>query len=190
MTKGPPGDDDALAFEEAVRGARPIPKGAELVAGGPPPGVSTARRPVAEARAERAAIIDGDGTLTSAVFKLALAGEQIEGRGPGVDARVVRRLKAGDPRVEAHLDLHGHSRETAVAALERFVQTERAAHRVLLVIHGRGAHSGEGAVVKPLVWRWLASSRAAAAAVLAFTSARPSEGGDGATVVLLRKPPR
>jgi DNA-nicking Smr family endonuclease len=45
-------------------------------------------------------------------------------------------------------------------------------------------------VLKPLVWRWLAASPQAAAAVLAFISARPGEGGDGATRVLLRKPSR
>ena len=61
----------------------------------------------------------------------------------------------------------------------------------MLVIHGRGAHSLEaGPVLKPLVWRWLAASATSAAAVLAFASARPAEGGDGATRVLLRKPAR
>lgn len=186
MKKGAPGDDDARAFEEAVRGARPIPKRAARVTGdtAPPPAAPVRRL------AARPELSEGDGALTSATFTLTLTGEQIEGRASGIDVRVVRRLKAGDPRVEARLDLHGHSRETAVAALARFVETARPSRRALLVIHGRGAHSGEGPVLKPLVWRWLASSRAAAVAVLAFTSARPADGGDGATLVLLRKPPR
>jgi DNA-nicking Smr family endonuclease len=45
-------------------------------------------------------------------------------------------------------------------------------------------------VLKPLVWRWLRGSRLAAAAVLAFASAGAAQGGDGATVLLLRKPGR
>jgi DNA-nicking Smr family endonuclease len=104
----------------------------------------------------------------------------------------VRRLRAGDPGVEARLDLHGHGREAALTALERFVEAARAdGRRALLIIHGRGAHSSnDGPVLKPLVWRWLASSRAAAAAVLAFASAGPAHGGDGATLILLRKPAR
>jgi DNA-nicking Smr family endonuclease len=94
--------------------------------------------------------------------------------------------------VEARLDLHGRSRDEAVAALERFLELAReGGKRCVLVIHGRGAHSSDDApVLKPLVWRWLAASSIAAASVLAFASARPAEGGDGATRVLLRKPAR
>jgi DNA-nicking Smr family endonuclease len=179
-------DDDALAFAEAVRGAQPIPKGAGRVAGSAKP-ASGRRSPPA---AEHALLFDPATALTSVAFTLTLAGEQIEGRASGVDARAVRRLKDGEPAIEARLDLHGHSREPALAALERFVQSSRAAsRRAVLVIHGRGARSSaEGPVLKPLVWRWLASSRVAAATVLAFSSARPADGGDGATLVLLRKP--
>jgi DNA-nicking Smr family endonuclease len=178
------GDDDARAFEESVRGAQAIPKGAGRIAAAAPP-----RRVTAPAR-ERASLLDVGGPLTSNAFLLVVAGEQIEGRASGVDARAVKRLKGGEPAVEARVDLHGHSRDPALAALERFVRASRAAsRRAVLVIHGRGARSSdEGPVLKPLVWRWLASSKVAAEGVLAFTSAGPAQGGDGATLVLLRKP--
>jgi DNA-nicking Smr family endonuclease len=180
-------DDDVLAFEEAVRGAQPIPKGvARVAAGAPRPKVVA---PFRERPGERASLFDVAAPVTSPTFALTVTGERIEGRASGVDARAVRRLERGEPHVDARLDLHGHKREAAVRALESFVQTSRAAsRRVLLVIHGRGARSSEeGPVLKPLVWRWLASSRATADTVLAFVSAPPSQGDDGATLILLRK---
>jgi DNA-nicking Smr family endonuclease len=197
------GEDDARAFEEAMRGARPLPTEARRKHALPP---APARGPVPRApRARAPTSIDletpFESTLlptllpnsTSNGFRLETRGEAgaetIEGRGSGVDARAFRALKSGDTAVEARLDLHGLSRERALAALERFVAGARAdGRRAVLVIHGRGAHSGDARpVLKPLVWRWLAAAPAASAAVLAFASARPAQGGDGATLLLLRR---
>jgi len=74
--------------------------------------------------------------------------------------------------------------------LERFVTSSAArGARALLVIHGRGRGSdADGPVLRPAVWEWLASAAAERAGVMAFTSARPRDGGDGATLVLLRRP--
>lgn len=188
------GDDDALAFAEAMRGAKPLPAAVRAPlpaaprprAAPPGPGRLAARsRPEAyEAPLE--------GLTQSSAFAVETTGGSIEGRGRGVDVKLLRRLKAGEVTVEARLDLHGHARADALDALERFFERARAeGKRCLLVIHGRGAHSQDDApVLKPLVWRWLAASPASAFAVLAFASARPGQGGDGATLVLLRKPGR
>lgn len=181
-------DDDARAFQEAVRGARPLDEGhgrrvpVDPARPGPAPGRARAA-PTASPVASEAA---------SGAFDVRTAGETIAGRANGVDARVLRQLKAGKVQVDATLDLHGRPRAAALPALERFVHVARdAGKRCVLVIHGRGAHSSEeGPVLKPLVWRWLEASPAAAAAVLAFASARPAQGGDGATLLLLRKPGR
>jgi DNA-nicking Smr family endonuclease len=184
------GDDDARAFEEATRGARPIARAGRVgrvplrpaAPAGPPPHQPRATPPALDDDAAPRA--PGDAT-----FDVVVTGAAIAGRADGVDARVLRRLKAGELPVEARLDLHGRARVPALAALERFVAAARAdGRRVVLVIHGRGAHSAEdGPVLKPLVWRWLGGSSAAARAVLAFASARPAQGGDGATLVLLRR---
>ena len=186
-------DDDARAFAEAVRGTKPLAADERDRVPLPPPARGSPPRQAPGARA-RAEAYEGstDALIDSATFEVATRGEAIEARGAGVDVKLLRRLKAGEPRAEARLDLHGRSRDEAVQALERFVADARgAARRCVLVIHGRGAHSLEaGPVLKPLVWRWLAASATAAAAVLAFASALPAEGGDGATRVLLRKPAR
>ena len=60
-------------------------------------------------------------------------------------------------------------------------------HRVLLLVHGRGLHSDEdGPVLKALVPEWLMAPPVAPH-VLAFTPARPADGGEGALYVLLRR---
>ena len=54
------------------------------------------------------------------------------------------------------------------------------------MIHGRGHGSDAGGpVLRPAIWEWLASAAAARCGVMAFASARPREGGAGATVILL-----
>jgi DNA-nicking Smr family endonuclease len=183
------GEDDARAFAEAMRGAKPLATdGRARLPLAPPPSNGA---PVRRERPHAAAYDGPAETLAeSTSFEIATVGEAVEARAVGVDVKLLRRLKAGEPRVEAQLDLHGRSRDEALAALERFLALARdGGKRCVLVIHGRGAHSSDDApVLKPLVWRWLAASPAAAAAVLAFASARPAEGGDGATRILLRKP--
>jgi DNA-nicking Smr family endonuclease len=188
------GDDDAQAFAEAMRGAKPIaPDGRARV-----PKLETQRAaprqtPAARARAAAASRLDEaspDAEGGGAAFEVETFGGSIEGRAVGLDVKLLRRLKSGELRADARLDLHGHPRDEALRALERFVEGARAqGKRCLLVIHGRGAHSPDDApVLKPLVWRWLVASALSRSAVLAFTSARPTQGGDGATLVLLRKP--
>jgi DNA-nicking Smr family endonuclease len=188
------GDDDARgvdagAFEEAMRGARPLaPDGrARRV----PPGPTHAQAPPRDALRERQDLARGDAP-DSGAFTVQAVGERISGRAGGVDARQLRELRSGRLRVEATLDLHGEARDAALVTLERFVETARSGgRRCVLIVHGRGAHSADGgSVLKPLVWRWLTGSRLAAAGVLAFSSAGPAQGGDGATALLLRKPGR
>jgi DNA-nicking Smr family endonuclease len=185
--------DDADAFAEAMRGAKPLAddERGHVPTRPAPKGAPPRRAPGAGPRA--AAYVGPTDTLAeSTTFEVTTLGETIEARGTGVDVKLLRRLKAGEPRAEARLDLHGRAREEALRMLERFLELARGdGKRCVLVIHGRGAHSPDDApVLKPLVWRWLSTAPAAAAAVLAFASARPAEGGDGATRLLLRRPGR
>jgi DNA-nicking Smr family endonuclease len=122
-------------------------------------------------------------------FVVEESGDTITGRAPDVSLKILRALRNGEPPVQARLDLHGRVRDEAVRGVERFVGAARArGARAALVIHGRGHNSEAGGpVLRPAVWRWLASPAAARAGVLAFASARPSDGGSGATVMLLRR---
>ena len=91
----------------------------------------------AEALAELASLIDGTGQ-----FDISDSDEFIEGCAEGVDRRILRKLKAGDYAVHAHLDLHGMTRDPARLAVETFITGARTAgHRCVLIVHGRGLNS-------------------------------------------------
>ncbi|HVZ74732.1 MAG TPA: Smr/MutS family protein [Polyangia bacterium] len=180
MSEGRGDDDDTRTFEQAMRGARALDARAARV-----PSTPARRGPAPRLPRGENAKLDVDAPIEGTTFTIDERGETISARANGVDARTLRALAAGDPPVEARLDLHGMPRERALAALARFVAKARAdGRRAALVIHGRGAHSDDArAVLKPLVWRWLATTQD----VLAFTSARAAQGGDGATILLLRR---
>ncbi len=114
--------------------------------------------------------------------------EYIEGSAPGLDARILRRLRGGHYSIQAHLDLHGHTREEAKQELNRFIEeAHRRGHRSVLVVHGRGLHSKDQIpVLKESLRIWLSSGRISRH-VLAFTSAQRHDGGLGAVYVLLRR---
>jgi DNA-nicking Smr family endonuclease len=191
----PTNDDDQRSFEQAMRGVKPLSaierkRRADPLAGaGPagPPGLArarpSARNDDADAEAELADLVTGPGRFT-----VDEASGTPSGRAAGVDRRIVRRLRAGDYPIEAKLDLHGRTRDEAEAAVDRFIAAARdAGRRCVLVIHGRGVNSGDdGPVLGEAVRRCLSEGRASRA-VLAFTLAGPSQGADGATLVLLRK---
>ena len=103
---------------------------------------------------------------------------------PGVQKQVFKKLKRGQYRIEAELDLHGMTKAQAQEALIEFIEQVRLEGlRCIRIIHGKGyGSSNKGPVIKPLVNRWLQRR----AEVLAFCSARPVDGGTGAVYVLLK----
>jgi len=124
----------------------------------------------------------------AAPFDLSDSDEFIEGHLPSLDPRLLRKLRAGEMALQGHVDLHGLTREEARSALERFLFASRqAGKRCLLVVHGRGRHSKDQIpVLKTSVQLWLTRGRIARW-VMAFSTARPHDGGAGAVYVLLRR---
>ncbi|RME21815.1 MAG: DNA mismatch repair protein MutS, partial [Deltaproteobacteria bacterium] len=117
--------------------------------------------------------------------------EVVEGIAAGVDAEILPRLRRGDFSVQAHLDLHGLTRDEAREKVAQFIDTSLAmGRRCVLIIHGRGRGSKDKQpVLKQSLCRWLTRS-SLRKKVLAFTTARPCDGGAGAIYVLLRKSTR
>lgn len=113
--------------------------------------------------------------------------EVVEGFAKDVDRREVKKLRRGELALQAHVDLHGLTAEEARSAVVKFLLgARRSGKRVVLVVHGRGRHSDGGLpVLKTKVVEWLSRS-GLSKHVLAFTTARPQDGGAGATYVLLR----
>ncbi len=109
------------------------------------------------------------------------------GTAPGVDRRTLERLRRGRMEIEAELDLHGHTQNTAHRALSAFIEGHAGAgRRCVIVVTGKGATREGGGVLKSAVPGWL-NEPELRAHVLAFCHARPNDGGEGALYVLLRR---
>lgn len=174
-------DDEGALFRAAVRGTRP------LKSGGTAPVTRPRRAPRARfAAAERAAVL-AESLAAPGPFIETQAGDELQFRRPGVAETMIRRLRRGDYRIEAELDLHGLNGAQAAAQLSLFLQQALARGlRCVRIIHGKGMRSGpRGPVLKQTVNTLLRR----AGPVLAFASARARDGGTGATLVLLGKPP-
>jgi DNA-nicking Smr family endonuclease len=103
---------------------------------------------------------------------------------PGIGNDVVKKMRKGHWPVQDELDLHGLRRDAARDAIGDFLRKSALRnHRCVRVIHGKGFGSkSQEPVLKSMVHSWLVQKDD----VIAFCQARPSEGGDGALVVLLR----
>lgn len=174
-----PDEDEAGLFRRAMRGVRPL--AAEPRVHGP----RRRRAPRAQfARAERTAVLEE--SLGAGALDDVQPGDELLFRRPGVPETVLRRLRQGVFRVEAALDLHGLNASDGARALRAFLREAQVRElRCLRIIHGKGLRSGQrGPVLKQVVSTLLRQ----ADPVLAFASARPRDGGTGATLVLLRQP--
>jgi DNA-nicking Smr family endonuclease len=178
VTDETPDEDDASLFRRAMRGVKPLAADPRVHATG-------RRAPRARfARAERQAVLAE--SLTPQLGAEVQPGDELQFRRPGVPETALRRLRQGVFRVEAAVDLHGLNATDGARQLREFLQYARSRElRCVRVIHGKGLRSGRrGPVLKQTVNTLLRQ----ADPVLAFASARPGDGGTGATLVLLRRP--
>lgn len=174
--------DDETLFRAQMAGVNPLHVGPDIVpleARPTPPRRSEADEVMGDLRR----LVSGDDP-----FWFAESDESIEAAVHDIDPRVLKKLKAGALIVEARLDLHGYTAADARVVMDRFVEESVAQQRrVVCVVTGRGLHSKDGVpVLKERIKAWLTRSRLALH-VLAFVSARPSDGGVGAVYVLLRR---
>ena len=179
----PLSDDDLWAV--AVEGAAPLTDRSQRIKPDPEPIAMIVEPldPELAAYDELRALVNG-----AAPFDIADSDEFIEGSTRGLDHHVLRRLRRGEFAVQAHVDLHGLTREEARAELESFLlRSRQGGKRCVLVVHGRGLHSKDQMpVLKDALKRWMQTARFAEH-VLAFATARPHDGGLGAVYVLLRR---
>jgi DNA-nicking Smr family endonuclease len=182
-----PAADEARTFRAAVRDVKPLPQKAlpeGLAKSGPRP---RRRKPSPAHESLDAAmplvdpmpIVEGSGEVPGIA-----GGDPLAFQRSGVRTQVVRRLRRGLFPIEDELDLHGLSQTAARDQLAQFLACNRAAgRRCVRIIHGKGYRSGaRGPILKIAVDLWLRRHLD----VMAFTSARPIDGGTGAVYVLLR----
>jgi len=104
---------------------------------------------------------------------------------PGLQHRLLKRLRRGQFIVDAECDLHGLTVPEARRMLIEFLNRAMRRHCYCVrVIHGKGHGSRHHIpVLKNKVNTWLLQCHD----VLAFSSARQVDGGTGALYVLLRR---
>jgi len=112
-------------------------------------------------------------------------GEHLAYTAEGVQRSVLRKLKSGRYSLQSEIDLHGYTVEQARVELSAFLKTARERRQLCVrIIHGKGRRQADKSPrLKPAVNQWLQRNKA----VLAFCSARDSDGGTGAVYVLLRR---
>ncbi len=178
------GEDEVTSFLRAMADVRRLETDTRVDA--PAPALSATRVQIDE-EAEALAVLS-DLVSGSGAFDISDSTEYVEGAIVGLDPRILRRLRGGEFAYQSSLDLHGMTAAAARVAVERFVSAALGAgYRCVLIVHGRGRNSKDQVpVLKERLKSWLARGRVGRA-VLAFTSARPADGGTGALYVLLRR---
>ena len=176
--------DDEASFAAAMADVRPLSADPRVDA--PAPTTLTTRIIVdddAEALGMLADLVSGSGH-----FDISDSTEYVEGAVVGFDPRLLKRLRRGEFAYQAMIDLHGLSAAAARVEVERFIlRAVASGQRVVLIVHGRGLNSKDNVpVLKERLKSWLARGRIGRA-TLAFTSARPADGGTGALYVMLRR---
>ncbi len=187
-------EDDAMVMHRLFAGVQPLDRSRGRLSKQPierTPNIERLTKQAAEA-----AHVDADAVhehLRTLVegrqrFEVEDDGQRVEGRRVDLPLDALRRLRRGLMPIDARIDLHGMSAQQARTQLELFLRTTRLrGERCVLVIHGKGEHSPQGAgVLRGEIGAWLSQS-AASEHVAAFATARSGDGGEGAVYVLLRR---
>ncbi|HEV2187893.1 MAG TPA: Smr/MutS family protein [Stellaceae bacterium] len=165
MSRRTSANSDASLWQRETRDVKPLAPRPRL---GPQP-LSQQRLPVPRA------VSRGD----TAPHAIALD------RFSGIDRANATRLKRGQHRIDARLDLHGMTQDEAHRVLLGFIRAARAGgKRCVLVITGRGRLGG--GVLKAAVPRWLDEAELRPH-LQAIATAQPRDGGAGALYIMLRR---
>jgi DNA-nicking Smr family endonuclease len=172
-------EEDISAFRAAVADARPLPDPGKI----PPSAKSTPPIPRQTRNDERAVM--GDALSDHIPWDEIESGEELSYVRPGMSQMVLRKLRRGHWIIEGELDLHGLTRDEARLRVAEFLNAcKKRGLRCVRIIHGKGLGSkNREPVLKHKVRTWLMQRDE----VLAFTQARPTDGGSGAVLVMLKQ---
>ncbi len=103
----------------------------------------------------------------------------------GIDASSSKKLRTGKVEIDATLDLHGMTQQSAFSSTLSFIKTAvLKKHRTILIITGKGTE-GRG-VLRSQLPIWL-KSEICAPHIVAFDQAQAKDGGSGAFYIRLRR---
>jgi DNA-nicking Smr family endonuclease len=175
----PPDSDDLSFFQEAMRDVKKLARGDVSCI----PRQSSASNRVHNLRPEKKAeFTQYSSVLVDPLEQQLTADDKLFFKRSGPQDKILKKLVAGELHKSACLDLHGMSIEHARSAVNDFLLMSReAGYRCVQIIHGKG-HLSQ-AKLKNHVNHWLTQFPW----VLAFSSAKPRDGGTGAVYILLGK---
>lgn len=177
-----PTSADRALFRSAAAGVRPLAQSPHAV----PPGLL----PLPPRAIPHQSLRDEQAVLTEAMSDeldldhLLETDDTLSWRRAGVGSDTLRKLRRGHWTIQSEIDLHGLRRDEAREALGQFLRSAlQREWRCVRVIHGKGLSSPlREPVLKHKVRSWLMQRDE----VMAYVQARPSDGGAGALVLLLR----
>jgi DNA-nicking Smr family endonuclease len=172
-------------FLDAMAGVTPLPEDKRRSLHG---SCSRAKPSHPPADESRKVIEQLQGLVRGSVeLDITFSDEYIEGAVQGFSRKLMKKLKRGELPVQGHIDLHGLTKPDAETAVADFLlESFKSGLRCVLIVHGRGLNSPESLpVLKEGLPQWLNRGRVRKM-VLAFATARPYDGGTGATYVFLR----
>lgn len=182
----PKPDTDEQIFLSAMEGVKPLNPSKPVIRPLPDPSIRPSH-PVPDEELEATThlweLVHGTREMD-----ISFSDEYIEGAIRGFDKKLMARLKKGHFPIQDHIDLHGLTRQEAEIKVRDFLLKSYALGlRCVLVVHGRGLNSRDHIpILKKRVPVWLTRGEVRKI-VLAFSTARPYDGGTGAIYVLLRR---
>jgi DNA-nicking Smr family endonuclease len=178
-------EEEMSFFLNAMAGVTPIPEDKKRLLHGSGSHTRPSHPPADESRQVMEQL---QGLVRGSVeLDITFSDEYIEGAVQGFSRKLMKKLKRGELPVQDYIDLHGLTKPDAETAVTDFLlESFRNGLRCVLIVHGRGLNSPESLpVLKEGLPQWLNRGRVRKV-VLAFATARPYDGGTGATYVFLR----
>jgi DNA-nicking Smr family endonuclease len=178
-------EEEMAFFLDAMAGVTPMPGNRRRSLHGSGSRAKPAHPPADESRQ---VIEQLQGLVRGSVeLDITFSDEYIEGAVQGFSRKLMKRLKRGELPVQGYIDLHGLTKQEAETEVTDFLlESFKSGLRCVLIVHGRGLNSPENLpVLKEGLPQWLNRGRVRKV-VLAFATARPYDGGTGATYVFLR----
>jgi len=179
-------EDENLDFLEALADVKPLSGSKIKITRLPDPNIKPAHpagNDELEALAHLSDLVSGH-----AEMDISFTDEYIEGSVTGFSQKLMQQLKKGKFPVQDYVDLHGLTKQAAEARVRDFlIQSYRLGLRCVLIVHGRGLNSEDHIpILKERLPVWLNRSPINKI-VLAFSTARPYDGGAGAVYALLKR---
>lgn len=111
--------------------------------------------------------------------------EYLSYKSDGIQTKIFAKLKKGQYRPLATIDLHGKTKQESSAAISKFIANcQINSIKYTLVIHGKGYNNKNN---HPILKNHIANLLKNNAEVLAFCSAKPEDGGTGAVYLILKR---